>query len=786
MAAGQGEQSTEGLYLQIRQIYEQDLKQPRHVSYQYEEHEVSWEKFRVHNDVANGVLIVHNQATRDRLVEEKCDEMYVAVCGVEDHFVKLDLIFSSLLSCEWRPNGLATEDVVQETFGYLHRGLQKPMELPSFSKSLHELYFVDGDVRWDKLQVVSRLSSNTTRLHLYYLFARRSRTRVDYLMQETLNGVGELIDIVGTKERRTSSLLEKQRWFIVRSFLWAFWQRCRIFYTFTRFMKDIRSGADHEDEHIAWLRNFAVSETVSLRSLTVAASVVNKPSNMCSWALELLRSDLSCQGLSFDLFHQRYTALMGHITARCSRDGISVCDGLHSDNCLRYKGLAVRDQSMHDCRCDWRADIQVAEPKLRWSEESYRAVKGARAVKIDSDGNVGENSLEYCSVSSDTIAISHVWSHGQGGRPETGINLCLHERFSSVARSLGCTAYWLDTACIPTDHVLRREAVEQINEVFHQSRAVLVCDKDLMTIDVSVESIELYESILCAMLMCDWNTRAWTILEGLKGRKNILILCKENRVLGFRTVLQAVAMHGKMEIIAFARQLLHLLPWREAWRDDQPFTLARRYEGVPWVMQGDNPHTFTVAKRPRTLPIEIVGSWLSHRPASRPGDEMVIWSLLPGRGTKPIYHARDFWRQQDHVRTGFLISSADRLKQRGLSWAPSGPYALSIKHDDKGAPRYHRPTPAPETNLAFIDRRGISAQWDVYEFGVDFMASFKRMQTHSPTYLEINKITAKYMRKGRLGAVLQTIKGDSYHGTRTVSLSESDTSKYRLTSLLYS
>ena len=45
-------------------------------------------------------------------------------------------------------------------------------------------------------------------------------------------------------------------------------------------------------------------------------------------------------------------------------------------------------------------------------------------------------------------------------------------------------SYWIDTACIPKDHQLRREAISQINEIFASSRLTLVCDLDLMAIDI--------------------------------------------------------------------------------------------------------------------------------------------------------------------------------------------------------------------------------------------------------------------------------------------------------------
>ena len=74
---------------------------------------------------------------------------------------------------------------------------------------------------------------------------------------------------------------------------------------------------------------------------------------------------------------------------------------------------------------------------------------------------------------------------------------------------MGCDAYWMDTPCIPTDHILRREAIKNINKIFAQSRATLVCDRDLIEIEIEEDtSVELCELILVTSMTCDWNIRA--------------------------------------------------------------------------------------------------------------------------------------------------------------------------------------------------------------------------------------------------------------------------------------
>lgn len=151
------------------------------------------------------------------------------------------------------------------------------------------------------------------------------------------------------------------------------------------------------------------------------------------------------------------------------------CDGQHSDHCQRFKGLKVVSQSAHDRKCTWqdesdgtigaRTSLFAAmccrkprnkpEPKSVWDEKSYRSIEGARAVSL-AETDPQDGPIKFCKVSNKTLAISHVWSHGQGGRPETGINRCLHARYVRIARNLDCDSYWIDTTCIPCEHELRK------------------------------------------------------------------------------------------------------------------------------------------------------------------------------------------------------------------------------------------------------------------------------------------------------------------------------------------
>lgn len=113
----------------------------------------------------------------------------------------------------------------------------------------------------------------------------------------------------------------------------------------------------------------------------------------------------------------------GHRLGRCVRGHHASCKGDEPDKCQRFMGKQIENQSLHDVAC------QGDYGRLTWDEESYRSVSGARAVAFEI--SQARKILIYRQASADTLAVSHVWSHGQGGRPEAGrgFNPCLHRRY---------------------------------------------------------------------------------------------------------------------------------------------------------------------------------------------------------------------------------------------------------------------------------------------------------------------------------------------------------------------
>ena len=84
------------------------------------------------------------------------------------------------------------------------------------------------------------------------------------------------------------------------------------------------------------------------------------------------------------------------------------------------------------------------------------------------------------------------------------MNNCLHRKYVSIAQSIGCDSYWMDTPCIPQNYQLRKEAINNINTTFAWSILTLVVDRDIMTIDVDQGiSLETYELLLATLVVSD-------------------------------------------------------------------------------------------------------------------------------------------------------------------------------------------------------------------------------------------------------------------------------------------
>ncbi|KAK8090373.1 Ankyrin repeat-containing protein [Apiospora hydei] len=458
-----------------------------------------------------------------------------------------------------------------------------------------------------------------------------------------------------------------------------------------------------------WNRFLVLRENSELhrRSILYTKTNMRIPRYMCNWAFRLLLHNRASIALDFRQLFFRFRTFHDGKEARCAgNDPWNSCSGLHPLSCGRFqdKSLVLPEQSVHTEVCNRRWCHRI-----KWDIGSYDALSGcARAVRIDT-ADKANTSVTYMGGSGLTMAISHVWSHGHGGRPSTGMNRCLHGRFSDIARRGGCDSYWIDTLSIPEDHTRRKEAIHHINNTFFQAKMVLVVDRDIMSMDIAdgheengtvipytpdTIPIPLLESILATFLVCDWNVRAWTMLEAVKGCRNLHLLCRHGHTLSLQACLRRLVDEGSIDMATMLLVAQHLLP---ASRGTQ---------------------------QPPSRDLDAAGIALVYRHATRKGDELVIWSLLTN--TPPHATAVGFWRSMKgrKIHTGFLVSSIKRLRGiPGFSWAPETPYMRWPERTDPSdwehslktmwQPRI-APSDGSGSRLAEITERGLRGEWLVY------------------------------------------------------------------------
>lgn len=696
--------------------------------------------------------------------EELCHQLLMATADRDGHCSRLDDLLSEIVDCNFQPNE-DFEKISGHVFRLLARLPARPLPLPKDSVPYHPDYLstysthypdsLGPDLLWYDLAVTSYVGANVIRSALVLVIDGPWAFSV---LDNFLNTIANLLTTASTLSSLEQFQPLRQRWFLVRAFLWTCWQRCSMIYFHGILGSDLKNGfSDHEGKSFI-LDGMEVSPDLTIQELSRMQATQDKPRYMCGWAFELLRSNPICIGLDFRRFFSRYSINFGEMPGRCiASHPEASCLGDEPGRCQRFKGMRIKNQSAHDISCDGTCE------RLFWDETSYRSVSGARAVDLgDSDSCT---SLAYLSASPTTLAISHVWSHGQGGRPEKGpldqghgLNRCLHRRYVTVARSLGCDSYWMDTPCIPEDDRLRQEAIEKINEVFEHSKVTLVCDKDLMAIDASDNTLEVRELILATILVCDWNLRAWTFLEAFRGRSNVHVLCKNNVVVSLKETVEVVYQEGAVDIALLLLSAPHLLP----------SAITRRFQN-----RSSSPFVNGF------LTVETAGSLLSHREASRPRDDIVIWSLL--LHDEVYKDPKAFWRSREGntLSTGFLVSSAPRLgKNKGLTWAPASPTAQLIRQKPDDPPTRLLAYDDGESWPGTIRKDGFLARWRMYEFtgkcaGARILSALGRIELdpENPAYSgNLQTIRHRYL-KGFCWGVLLRPSGP---GSRDPGLHRSD------------
>jgi hypothetical protein len=651
---------------------------------------------------------------QDRNMEMRliCDDLVARASEPDRHFDLINEKLSELVICNFESDR-SEGDVISRTCQILDR-LPKTAPRVDYHNHLWTRsaqtewpvwYFVRSELEsnltgnmsistrspWEQLKVVSLMGTPILNLALQIAIADRSQYNVGWTMQIFLNLTSELLDLAAAPITPGHGL-SFQGQYILLAYLWTTWQRSMMLLFYYVLGSQLGSGYDDKWTDKLALRGNSVLGHPSVRA-TLHGWANQRSHYMCPWAFELLRTSRSSLGLDFRKFHSRFSDAHGDRAARCLFASDQPCDGGHPLECGRFvdKNLVEEEQSMHDLTCSRSCD------RLVWDEASYRSISGPTAASIIPN----PSAITYCQASENTLAVSHVWSHGQGGRPSTGINRCLHDRYVELAKQYGCDSYWIDTVCIPETHDLRKEAIRYINRIFAESKITLVCDRDLISLDVRRidESVELLESVLATFLVCDWNVRAWTLLEAIRGNHAIYLLCMFNQAVSLRDALIRVHHEGSIDLAILFLAAQHLLPAStDAFRNSS----SRRS-------------------------VEEAGSLLSHRHATRDSDDIVIWSLLSG--IRVFDTAEAMWKSKvnHRIRTGYLMTRTERVQNlRGFSWAPSSPYVRRPSARSGEPPGSHFLAFDGEgSETGIVTAQGLSAVWLVHDVDKDESSIYK-------------------------------------------------------------
>ena len=559
-------------------------------------------------------------------------------------------------------------------------------------------------------------------------------------------------------ENSAKGKAQDPRWLVVCIYLWTSWQRCLMLYLWSQMMCQL-GGYDYENNRLLHLKGTEAIPEIYKFLNRQHLQQLSHTAYLCGWSFRSLQNDRASISMDLRHFSDCFHALFGERLPTCN-PGPTQCNGSSSQDCKRFKNTEapeVRNQSAHDYKCKGSC------PRLFWSRHSFMRVSGARAVDIAS--TKGET-LRYCKVIENTLTISHVWSHGQGGRPEntgpegTGFNRCLHRRYAELAASLGCKSYWMDTPCIPSEKDLRWECVSQITSVFATSAKTLICDKDVMTIDISKHTINAYESVLATLLVCDWSVRAWTLLEAMRGRAGLYILCLQNRIISLEKLLKSVHAKGRIDLVTLFLGRGYLFP-------PAANTYFDLFPGEPITSELEQ------EMEDGFLSISEAAASLSHRHATRDGDDLLIWSLLIGNveDESPV----EMWKRQvgKRITTGSLISSAQRVQgHAGLSWAPYLPTVLKNIREP-GSIMSTKVYPAydgSETSKGVIFTEGLRAKWLVHRIP-NLSTTPERASSSSSSSSSLSHVYAKiathYLRGFKFGVLLQAVP---YRGPRDIAV----------------
>ncbi|PPJ59700.1 hypothetical protein CBER1_10541 [Cercospora berteroae] len=231
-------------------------------------------------------------------------------------------------------------------------------------------------------------------------------------------------------------------------------------------------------------------------------------------------------------------------------------------------------------------------------------------------------------LTSQYVAISHVWADGMGNPVRCALPLCQIARLYKTVEKVFHLPFlgrkwrknpvlvWMDTLCIPPfDVVIKMAQIDKMASIYKGAVSCLIMDAELMSMAPKRnDDLELTLDVWARYICSAWNSRSWTLQEGtLPAHRTVLFA--DNALAVLKDTLQLA---GDIE-----RQpgTCDDILVQEPESDNE--RRIRNDLQVSWKHHDGNPRRF------ETIPFAEIWNELAGRTTSQPGDvPLIIANLL--------------------------------------------------------------------------------------------------------------------------------------------------------------
>lgn len=461
--------------------------------------------------------------------------------------------------------------------------------------------------------------------------------------REFVDMISDCLETALTLKASEEENFDSMQLFVVRSFLWTLWHRALLLHRYYVLRIHLEFGYTYPVHRALDQRGLRVEEILRTQSEEYGETTVEDckvPEKMNREALDLLRADPSAIGIHFGCLYHHFERATVDFPSAYSKSHIPECNG----QCLY----------------------------VRSDDEYLQFATRASAVALVP---AQDTFLQYCEASTKTMCITTSW----GQIEETGSNdglrysICWHKMFCALARENACNSYWVDTVCVPSSNPARKRTMGWVNSVFEKSKLTVIVDSSIMALEERGEQEEesaFMERALAALLVCDWNLEAWSLVAAVKGGRKLHVLCKNNKLQSVQSIIETVHQKGSVELATLSLLAYHFLKPSRYW------TLS----STKTIFWSDNAAGFMRNRDTRGLSVEEAGRMLDYRRTNHTTDRLHIWCLLTG--IPVVDTACEFWWHIQEIHTGYIFSHMPRISGTAeYSWAPAGPGLCNARRD---------------------------------------------------------------------------------------------------------